>query len=150
MIVQLIKESAEKFGIGAVITNSDVKIETQLNNITRAEDLPIMLISWDIVTQLNFDKNGFLQNPVSPITALLMTKAESLKKEDMEEASQRMGNLFIYFIQDLNQRLVPFNKDTTTQPITGASFTNLPVYGMGKHSGVLCNWTMKTGIEVDC
>lgn len=149
MIIPLIKASAEKYGIGAIITNSDAKIETQLNNITRAEDLPIMLISWDITTDLVFDANGFLENPTSPIVALLMTKADTLKKEEMEEAAQRMGNLFVYFIQDLYQSLIPFQKNSTP-PITGVSYLNLPVYGMGKHSGVLCKWTMKTGIEIEC
>lgn len=149
MIIELIEASAKRFLINSIITNSDVKIETQLNNLTRIEDTPTMLISWDIVTDLVFDQNGFLENPSSPITALLMTKASTLEKKDMEEAAGRMGELFIHFIQDLHKSLMPYQK-TNTPAITGASFTRLPVYGMGKHSGVLCKWVMKTGIEIEC
>ena len=47
------------------------KIETQLNRITGHEQLPIMLVSWDLETTLTFDEHGFLNNPSTKIVLLL-------------------------------------------------------------------------------
>lgn len=147
MIVPFIKASAEACGIGTVITNSEDRIETQLNSLTREENQPIMLVSWDISTELNFDINGFLNNPSSNITALLMKKASDLTKDDMETTSQEMGALFQVFIQNLYQRLIPFQR-SNEPAITQATFQLVPRYGMGKHSGVLCKWVMRTDLNV--
>jgi len=161
-MIQLIKDSADAVGIAVVITNSDTAIETQLNalthktekgdplnptTITRGTDLPIMLISWDIDTTLNFNTNSFLDNPDSKVVALLVKKASDLKKDTLEAASVEMGVLFTQFIQDLYSRLIPYMRTTTT-PITGAGYKLVPKYGSGKHSGVLARWNMKTGLDV--
>jgi hypothetical protein len=161
-MIQLIKDAATAVGIAAVITNSTEKIETQLNSLTHSEekgdsknpntvtrvtDLPIMLISWDIDTELNFSINGTLDNPLSLITALLMKKASNLEKTVLEDASVEMGGLFQVFIQELYERLVPFQRSSTS-PITNCTYKLVPRYGLGKHSGVLCKWKMKTQLDV--
>lgn len=150
-MIQLIKDSAQAVGITLVITNSEEGIETQLNNLTHKTrervDLPIMLISWDIDTDLNFNQNSFLDNPSSKIVALLMKKATDLKKDTLELASQEMGVLFTQFIVDLNDRLTPYMR-TTAPSITNCGYKLVPRYGKGKHSGVLARWTMKTGLDV--
>jgi hypothetical protein len=146
-MINLIKQSATECGIGTVLTNSEKSIETQLNTLTLAGDIPIMLISWDIDTSLNFDVNGFLENPDSKITALLMTKATDLTKVSMEDASIAMGALFQIFIQNLYLKLIEFQK-SNNPPITNVSYLLVPKHGSGKHSGVLCKWNMKTTISV--
>jgi hypothetical protein len=161
-MIQLIKDSAQAVGIALVISNSEQAIEVQLNSlthkvergdpanpstITRGTDLPIMLISWDIDTELNFNSNSFLDNPDSKIVALLMKKASSMQKQTLETASEEMALLFRQFIQDLYNRLIPFMRTSTT-PITGAGYKLVPKYGGGKHSGVLARWKMKTGLDV--
>lgn len=161
-MIQLIKDSAQAVGISLVITNSEQGIEVQLNNlthktekgnpttpnvVTRPTDLPIMLVSWDIDTTLNFNSNSFLDNPDSKIVALLMKKATDLKKDTLEDASVEMGLLFTQFIQDLYNRLVPYMR-TSTSPITNCGYKLVPRYGAGKHSGILARWSMKTGLDV--
>lgn len=162
MIIQLIQDSAQAVGIALVISNSSDKIETQLNAlthkaekgdpsnptvITRPTGLPIMLVSWDIDTDLNFNSNTFLDNPDSKIVALLMKKATDMKKDTLEQASIDMGILFTQFLNDLNQRLIPYMR-TSTSPITQAGYKLVPRHGNGVHSGVLCRWRMKTGLDV--
>lgn len=147
-MIQDLKDSAKAVGITAFITNSTEKIETQLNRITREEQLPMMLVSWDYVTTLEFNDNGFLNNPSVDITCLLMTKAEDTTKAEMEKSADAMGQLFQVFIQNLRNSLIKYQTNTT-QPITGASFTNVPMHGMGKHSGVLGRFTMNTKI-INC
>ncbi len=162
MIIQLIKASAQAVGIALVVSNSEQGIETQLNNlthktekgdpdnpndVTRPTDLPIMLVSWDIKVDLNFNSNTFLDNPDCNIVALLMKKASDLKKDTMEQASVDMGILFTQFINDLNQRLIDYMRTSTT-PITQAGYQLVPKYGNGKHSGVLARWKMKIGLDV--
>lgn len=161
-MIQLIKDSAAAVGISLVISNSEQGIETQLNSlthkvekgnpldineVTRVTDLPIMLISWDIDTDLTFNINGFLDNPSSRIVALLMKKATNLKKDTLESASGEMAVLFTQFIQNLNNRLIPYMR-SSTDPITQCGYKLVPKYGSGKHSGVLARWTMKTGLDV--
>lgn len=146
-MISLIRASAEECGIGAVFTNSEKSIETQLNTLTVTPLVPIMLISWDIDTTLSFDINGFLENPDSKITALLMTKVDDLTKVKMEDASVAMGALFQVFIQNLYKRLIPYQK-SNTQPISNASYLLVPKHGSGKHSGVLCKWDMRTVISI--
>jgi antitoxin component of RelBE/YafQ-DinJ toxin-antitoxin module len=138
-----IKQAAEVVGITMLITNSSERIETQLNRITRHEDLPIMLISWDFVTTLAFRDDGLLDNPELTLTALLMTKAEDNTKERREYAAEEMGKLFETFIQRLHNVIVGYQTSIVTPSITGASYTRLPLYGSGKHSGILANWSMK-------
>jgi hypothetical protein len=148
-MIGYIQEAAEACGIATVITNSEERIETQLNSLTKEEGVPIMLVSWDIDTTLNFDRNGFLENPSSNIVALLMKKAPSLTKDDMEQASQEMGALYQNFIQKLWNILIPLQKSATA-PIVNANYKLVPKHGAGRHSGVLCKWTMKTDISYVC
>jgi hypothetical protein len=161
-MIQLIKDTAQEVGIALVITNSKERIETQLNSlthkeekgdssspstVTRSTDLPIMLVSWDIDTSLNFNLNSFLDNPESKIVALLVRKADDLKKNSLEDASVEMGVLFTQFIQVLNGKLIPYMRSSTT-PITQCGYKLVPRYGNGVHSGVLARWTMKIGLDV--
>ena len=146
-MIQLIKDSAKAVGISLVVTNSSEKIETQLNSLTHKADSPIMLISWDIDTKLNFNNNGVLDNPLSSITALLMRKADDLEKITLEDAAVEMGSLFQVFIQELYERSIIFQRSSTA-PITNCTYKLVPRYGMGKHSGVLCKWEMKTQLDV--
>lgn len=146
-MIEYIQASATACGIGIVVTNSEKSIETQLNNLTDLEGQPIMLVSWDIDTNLSFDTNGFLENPSSKIVALLVKKATDLKKETMEEASIEMGRLFTRFIKDLYERLIPFQRSREAGPITEATYKLVPKHGSGKHSGVLCRWTMRSDLN---
>lgn len=142
-MIQEIKESAQSVGITAIVSNSSEKIETQLNRITGKEELPAMLVSWDYDTTINIDEHGFLESPNTQIVLLLMTKAPSLKKEDMEQASEEMGVYFMSFIKDLNEKLkVQLKGDGNA--LFDISYKNVPSHGMGKHSGVLGRFTMKT------
>lgn len=147
-MIEDIKNAAEAVGITAVITNSDSKIETQLNRITRHEDLPLMLISWDLVTTLSFnDLTGFLNHPSVQVTCLLMDKAESTEKELKEATAEKMGVLFTEFIQELYGEIVSYQTEVATPPISGAQFTLVPSHGAGKHSGILGSFTMKARIR---
>ena len=57
MIAQL-KEAASDVGIKIVFSNSREEIDTQINKMMRIEDVPQMLVSWDVDTTLNFDSNA--------------------------------------------------------------------------------------------
>ncbi|MEK0370240.1 MAG: hypothetical protein QQN55_03675 [Nitrosopumilus sp.] len=143
-----IEKAAETVGIAAFVTDSENRLETQLNKLTRDIDDPIMLISWDINTNLNFDANGFLDNPLSNIVALLLAKAEDGTRDEQKSKSDEMGLLFQKFIKQLFDDLV-LVQTTTNAPITGASYIAVPRYGSGVHSGILAKWTMKSAI-VNC
>jgi len=145
-IVSVIRTAAESVGITAIVSNSDAKIETQLNRLTDPAELPIMLVSWDMTSSASFDANGFLKNPETPIVALLMSKADSTEKDMFEEKAEEMKDLFWSFMKALYGSLVSINRDTSTMAITGAQAQLVPKYGMGKHSGVVCRWTMKSSL----
>lgn len=160
-MIQEIKAAAQEVGIKAVISNSKEGIETQLNSlthreekgdstsnttITRTDDCPILLISWDIDTTLSFS-NGVLNNPLSAIVALLLKKSPDLKKQSLEDASEEMASLFHSFIQNLNDRLVLVSRTSTT-PITNCGYKLVPRYGLGKHSGILARWNMISQLDV--
>ncbi|UXQ88758.1 structural protein [Tenacibaculum phage Larrie] len=147
-MIQQVKLSAEEVGINAVVTNSNEKIETQLNRLTREEVLPIMVISWNYDTTLRFNTLGFLENPKTKFTGLLLTKAYDTSKFEMELAASQMGSLFQIFIKNLRDRLVKF-QTTSEQPISDAGYVNTPVHGMGKHSGVLFRFTA-SGEIINC
>jgi len=149
-MIDYIEASAEACGIQSVILDSDANIETQLNNLTKVEDLPIMLISWDIDVNLTFTSDGFLDTPEIPIVGLLMTKSKTKEKKDMQADADRMGYLFAQFIQHLYGVLSPLQKNSQQPAIKGATYKRLPKYGMGWHSGVMCKFTMKIPIEIEC
>lgn len=144
-MIQQMKDAAKAVGIVALITNSTDRIETQLNSLTKEENLPIMLISWDIDTTLNFNSNGFLDNPSSTIVALLVKKPEDLTKDVAEQVAEEMAALFRKFLQNLYTRLIPL-QTSNVAPISGASYKLVPKHGAGKHSGVLGRFAIRTEI----
>jgi len=149
-MIQLIKDAAASVGVVAFVTNSTDKIETQLNNITKIQQSPIMLVSWDINTSLVFNKNGFLENPSSDIVALLVSKPGDATKETAETVSAEMAVIFRQFIQALYRSLIPFQTQSDIPAISNASYKHVPIHGLGKHSGVLGRFTMRTAIAGNC
>lgn len=150
MIIANLKTAAETVGINAFITNSNEKIETQLNRLTREEDLPIMLVSWDIQGSVSFDAiTGFINNPAMNITCLLVTKPEDGAKEEAEKESENMAKLFLSFLQVLADIQKPLLR-TGEFPISNATFTMVPVHGSGKHSGAMGKFTVLGQLDVPC
>lgn len=145
-MIKEIEKAAEAVGITAVITNSTEKLETQLNRIMRIESLPAMLISWDMESTLEFDDNGFLNNPKTKIVLLLLTKAEDTEKATAEAAAEEMGFLFQQFVQTLFANLVPYQRTRTEPALTGVGYTLAPLHGAGKHSGILGRFTMSSEV----
>lgn len=148
-MIKYIKEVANEVGINTIFSNSEERIETQLNRLTREEDVPIMLIAWDIDTNLEFDTNGFLKNPSSNITAILVRKPEDLTSDMSLETSLEMVILFQKFIQKLNDKLKPLLKDYIT-PLSNITYKLIPKYGAGKHSGIFAKWNQKNVLEIEC
>lgn len=141
-----IKSAAESVGITAVITNSTEKIEVQLNRLTGQEDLPLMLVSWDLDISLQFNENGFLNNPKAKVVCLLMNKPEDTTKSEAEDMSVEMFYLYNDFIQALRDILSPKLVNYADQPIQDIGAKLIPVHGLGKHSGVMGRFTMTIGI----
>lgn len=146
-MISNIKKAADNVGITAIITNSTEKIEVQLNKITSLEDLPLMLISWDLDASVSFNDSGFLENPVIDVVCLLMTKPEDLSKDEMESAAEEMYYLYLDFIQELRTLLSPLLKNYQSQPITNIGCKLVPKHGLGKHSGVMGRFSMITAIS---
>lgn len=147
-VIDIIKTTATEVGITATVTNSDAKLQVQLNRLKDEANDPLALITWDLTTTLTFDKNGFLQNPTTPVTMLLMSKANSTEKEDREAKAEEMGDLFTTFIQSLRNNLVQYNRNfDNTNLITGMGYQLVPAYGLGKHSGVIGRFTMISGLN---
>ena len=149
MIIKTLKESAKEVGINAFITDSQSGIDTQLNRLTREEDLPIMLVSWDIRAQITFNQHGYIDNPPMDITALLVTKPEEIRSEAAEEEAENMAQLFIKFLQNLADKQRVLIK-TNQPPITNASYQLVPWQGTSKHSGVLGSFTIKGAFDNKC
>ena len=147
MLTEL-KTVAEGLGITLVILESDKAIDNQLNRIARIEQLPIMLSSWDLDVALEFDENGWLKNPTVDVTLLLVTKANTLEKANLELEAENMGKLFIQFIKNLKDYLV-LNTNVKQNPITGISFTYVPSFGASKHSGVLGNFKVQQNLDIN-
>ena len=141
-----IKEAAEFVGVTAFITNSTEKIEVQLNRLTGQEDLPIMLVSWDLDIKISFNNNGFLDNPTVDVVCLLLGKPEDTTKDEAENMAEEMYFLYISFIQQLRSLLSPKLVNYAGQPITNIGCKLVPKHGAGKHSGVLGRFTMITSI----
>lgn len=137
--------AASSVGITAFITNSAERIETQLNRITSIDQLPAMLVSWDIQTELNINRHGFLDNPSSKIVCLLMDKASDTTKVQAEVTAEEMAELYKLFIVALNTLLTQYQTETGPS-LSGVGYTLAPMYGAGKHSGVLGRFTMKSAI----
>ena len=142
-VISLIKSAASAVGIDATVTNSDEKLQTKLNRIKDAAEEPQALIAWDLTTSFSFNEHGFVNDPTTPVTMLLMKKADSATKDDREKAAEEMGTLFYNFIVQLRKDLVAVGR--TTSPgslITGAQFQIVPKYGLGKHSGIIGRFSM--------
>tara|TARA_R110000744_G_scaffold69059_2_gene140301 strand:+ start:25 stop:480 length:456 start_codon:yes stop_codon:yes gene_type:complete len=146
-VINIIKATATEVGITATVTDSDAKLQVQLNRLKDHANDPMALITWDLTTSLTFDVNGFLQNPTTPVTMLLMSKANSTEKVDREAKAEEMGDLFTIFIQSLRNNLIQYNRNfDNSNLITGIAYQLVPMYGLGKHSGVIGRFTMISGI----
>lgn len=146
-IISIIRSTAKEVGITAVITNSASRLESQLNRNTDLSDLPMMLINWDLTTNYEFNEHGFLNNPQTPVTCLLMSKADDIDTPSQyEETAELMQDLFTVFIQKLYLNLTSIQTNSATPAITSASSILVPKHGLGKHSGVVGRWTMKSEI----
>ena len=148
-MIEQIKAAAESVGIVAVVTNSKDRLETQLNSLTREEDAPLMLVSWDMEASIEFGEHGIIKDPYLSITSLLVQKPEELTKESAEDASEEMAQLFFTFLQTLYINLSPLMRDGE-QPITQATFQYVPLYGAGKHSGIMAKWRQRKIITPIC
>jgi hypothetical protein len=146
-MISNIEKAAENVGITAIVTNSTEKIEVQLNKISNLEDMPLMLISWDLDVNVEFNENGFLNNPVVDVICLLMTKPEVLSKDEMETSAEEMYYLYLEFIQELRDILSPLLVNYQEQPLTGIGCKIVPKHGLGKHSGVMGRFSMITSIS---
>ena len=145
-----IKTAAEAVGITAVITNSKEKIETQLNRITRIEELPLMLVSWDLESTIDFNEHGFLTNPVINCVVLLMDKADDTSKDEAENTAEEMALLYQSFCKALYSQLVQYQQVQGQEMLTNISYSLAPQYGLGKHSGVLGRFTMQSQSVDNC
>lgn len=148
MLTEL-KAAAEEVGFSIIIATSDRNINDQLNRIVREQDLPLALVSWDLNVNIEFDNNGLMNNPTTDVTLLLIDKAETLEKIDLEEKAEEMGDLFIKFIKNAKDYMTT-NTNVKENPISGISFTYVPSYGSGKHSGVLCKFRMQLNTPSEC
>jgi len=148
-LLNQIKIAASEVGVIALFANSDDKIQSQLNRLTKLDNIPIMLISWDINTDLFIDENGFLQNPSSNVSALLVDKPSDLTSEQAMKVAEKMGKLFEVFIVKLYRQLSVFQK-SGEPAINNISYQFVPQHGAGKHSGVLAKWTQRNYILMEC
>ncbi len=145
----IIEEACKSVGITVTITNSKERIETQLNSLTRHMDLPIMLISWDVDVTVSFSSEGFLKNPPTKVVCLLMDKSFDNSKDEREKTAEKMGLLYMSFLEKLWEGLVPFQKESV-DPIYDAGYKLAPEYGSGKHSGVIGRFTMRDSVKDVC
>ena len=143
-----LKTAAEQAGIKAFVTNSETSLETQLRRLTKEEDLPIMLVSWDSEVRVEFDTNGFLKNPSIAVTVLLLTKPEDLNKDTAESAAQEMGEVYKSFLQKLFTLQSPIAKDPAVV-ITNATYKLVPWHSISKHSGCLGKFSVIDSV-VNC
>lgn len=148
MLTEL-KAAAEEVGFSIIIATSDRNINDQLNRIVRSEELPLALVSWDLDVNISFDNNGLMNNPTTNVTLLLIDKAESLEKIELEQKAEEMGDLFIKFIKNAKNYMTS-NTNVKENPITNISFTYVPSYGSGKHSGILAKFTTQLNTPSEC
>lgn len=148
-MIEDIQTAGESVGITTILTNSNEKIEAQLNRITGFEQLPIMLVSWDLETTLTFNENGFLRNPSTNVVCLLMDKSDDKTKDEREKTANDMGGLFQSFCQALYSLLIQYQTESPENILTGITYQLVPKHGAGQHSGVLGRFTMETAI-INC
>ncbi len=145
-----IENAANAVGIRAIVTDSQKKIAVQLNSLTKDEDLPIMLISWDMVSKVEFDTNGFLKAPKTDITYLLLKKPEILTKDDYRDCSEEMQLLFYAFIQELYPLLSSYRRSIEDKNISNIECMLVPVKKPSHHSGCTGKFTMINGLNRVC
>ena len=149
-MIDKIKQASESVGIRAFVLNSDRGISAQLNSLTRDEELPIMVMSWDIESVTSFDENGFLNPPSAKVTGLLLKKPQELTRGEFVDCSEEMQNLFYNFIQELRPLLVGNIRSMGEQPVSNIQTKLVPTYGNSKHSGVMATWNMVGEIVRTC
>jgi hypothetical protein len=79
----------------------------------------------------------------------LIDKADTLEKKDLEARAELMGDLFIKFIKNAKDYMTT-NTNVKENPITGISFTYVPSFGAGKHSGVLAKFRTQLNTPSEC
>ncbi len=139
-MIQDIEAAAKKADINAFVLNDKDSIPMQLTNLSD-KGLPTMLVSWNIKPRVDFDTNGFMKNPVAEITALLVKKADSNRKDDSWTIAEEMASLYTVFLKELYTILAPYAKNLVI-PITNAGWEMVPRHGAGKHSGIVGTFTM--------
>jgi len=144
-----LKLASLQAGFATHIAQSERDINSQLSRIVREGQLPLALVSWDLNVDLAFNASGHLENPTTKVTMLLVDKALTLDKDDLEAKAEEMGELFIKFIRSYKDYLVT-NTNVKQDAVTGISFTYVPSYGAGKHSGVLATFTTQLNLEPKC
>lgn len=142
MVDQIIEKVAKQIGIETYQTDSKDGLNTQLRNHVKKGDHPILMISWDKKKRYSWNDNGLAQSPYYDIVGLLVSKPEILTKDEHITVANEMEVLFDKFIRALYKELTPYQTDRSKQPIVGAQSTLAPMYGLGKHSGCLCVWSM--------
>lgn len=141
MVLSCIEEVAAQFGISCVVTTSAERISATLNRITKVEQLPVALINWDINTNITFDNDGFLNNPQSSVTMLMMDKAETTEYPKMLETSENVKSLFISFIEALNNKL-RLTQRRGQNAVNNVNATLVPKNGAGQHSGIIATFNV--------
>jgi len=144
-----LKLASLECGFTTYIAQSDRDIQTQLNRIVREGQLPLSLVSWDLNVDLAFNASGHLENPKTKITMLLVDKSLTLDKDDLEAKSEEMALLFIKFIRSYKDYLV-LNTNVKEDAVTAISYTHVPKYGAGQHSGVLATFVTQLNLEPKC
>src|SRR5690554_6681187 len=149
MIIKNIKQAAKEVGVKAVITNSDEKLETQLNRLTKAGDLPIMLISWDIDFTIQFDSHGFMDNPRASIVCVVLDKPEDISKLEAEDIAIETAQINKMCVISRNNIVKPKTKNRII-PTPNAQYKLVPRHGIAKHSGVLGRFVVSDEITNPC
>jgi len=149
MIFEVIEFVALGCGISLFETNSKEAIETQLNRLTRKSEAPIMLVSWDVSGTVEFNSDGILTNPMFSVSCLLLTKPNDRAKEKAESSSKDMQVLILKFLRKLNDLQRP-KMVSVGNAVTSIKISFVPMYGIGKHSGVLCTFDVKDDVKSEC
>ena len=149
-MIQEITEAATEAGIVAIVSDSKTKLVTQLNVLTKKEDSPILLISWDIGTTVEFDSNGFLKAPRAKIVFMLFEKPEKLEKAEYKDSSVEMQGLFYEFIQLLYPKLSKYRRSVDERNISEINTKLIPVQPLSHHSGVNGSFSMVVGVNRVC
>lgn len=136
-MIEQLKEAASAVGIEAIVTNSQTEIDTQVAKMMERADAPKMAISWDINYSFAFNEYGFLKNPDVKFVVLIMGKATDQGYEAKLAKAEEMKDLFVQFVVKLREILMPFCRGENKEPIVNFGCKLAPLYGRGKHSGIV-------------